>query len=105
MTVGEKTPVFPLIQHLSMLATLALARMPVTANQITATSLATGLAASWCLLQGGGCWAAAGVLFVVTYVLDNCDGEIARLKDQCSTFDTLVDWIVQFVREARELNV
>ena len=46
MTVGEKTPVFPLIQHLSMLATPALARMPVTANQITATSLATGLAAS-----------------------------------------------------------
>ncbi|PPR64769.1 MAG: hypothetical protein CFH04_00019 [Alphaproteobacteria bacterium MarineAlpha3_Bin3] len=41
MTVGEKTPVFPLIQHLSMLATPALARMPVTANQITATSLAT----------------------------------------------------------------
>jgi len=41
---------------------------------------------------------AAGVLFVVTYVLDNCDGEIARLKDQCSTFgmwfDTFVDWIV-----------
>lgn len=98
MTVGEKIPVFPLIQHLSMLATPALARMPVTANQITATSLATGLAASWCLLQGGGGWAAAGVLFVVTYVLDNCDGEIARLKDQCSTFgmwfDTLVDWIV-----------
>ena len=45
----------------------------------------------------------------MTYVLDNCDGEIARLKDQCSTFgmwfDTLVDWIVQIVREARELNV
>lgn len=60
MTVGEKIPVFPLIQHLSMLATPALARMPVTANQITATSLATGLAASRCLLQGGGGWAAAG---------------------------------------------
>lgn len=56
MTVGEKTPVFPLIQHLSMLATPALARMPVTANQITATSLATGLAASWACCKG----AAAG---------------------------------------------
>lgn len=99
MTVGEKTPVFPLIRHLSMLATPALARMPVTANQITAASLATGLAACWCLLQGSGGWTvAAGVLFVVTYVLDNCDGEIARLKDQCSTFgmwfDTFVDWII-----------
>ena len=59
MTVGEKIPVFSLIQHLSMLATPALARMPVTANQITVTSLATGLAASWGLLQGRGCWAAA----------------------------------------------
>ena len=99
MTVEEKTPVFPLIRHLSMLATPALARMPVTANQITAPSLATGLAACWFLLRGGGGWAvAAGVLFVVTYVLDNCDGEIARLKNQCSTFgmwfDTLVDWII-----------
>lgn len=99
MTVAEKTPVFPLVRHLSGLATPALARMPVTANQITGASLATGLAACWCLLQGGGGWAvAAGVLFVVTYVLDNCDGEIARLKDQCSTFgmwfDTFVDWIV-----------
>ncbi len=45
-------------------------------------------------------WAnvAAAVLFVGTYVLDNCDGEVARAKNQCSDFgmyfDTFVDWIV-----------
>jgi len=31
-------------------------------------------------------------------LLDNCDGEIARLKNQCTTFgmhfDTFVDWVV-----------
>ncbi len=35
---------------------------------------------------------------VLCYVLDNCDGEIARLKDQCSEFgmryDSFVDWVV-----------
>ncbi len=41
---------------------------------------------------------ASGVMLVLCYLLDNCDGEIARLKDQCTTlgafFDTFVDWIV-----------
>ena len=39
-----------------------------------------------------------GALLVICYVLDNCDGEIAVLKDQCSEFgaqfDTFVDWVV-----------
>lgn len=37
-------------------------------------------------------------LFLICYVFDNCDGEIARLKDMRSFFgmryDTFVDWIV-----------
>ena len=50
-------------------------------------------------MRGDAFWdIAAGVLFVVTYILDNCDGEIARIKNQCSTFgmhyDTFVDWVV-----------
>jgi len=39
-----------------------------------------------------------GAMLVLCYLLDNCDGEIARLKDQCTVFgaffDTFVDWIV-----------
>ncbi len=40
----------------------------------------------------------AGVLFVLAYVLDNCDGEVAREKGLSSLFghwfDTIVDWLV-----------
>ena len=35
---------------------------------------------------------------ILCYVLDNCDGEIARLKNLSSSigekFDTFVDWVV-----------
>jgi len=44
-------------------------------------------------------WQLAGaLLLVICYALDNCDGEIARLKNLHSNFgahfDTFVDWIV-----------
>jgi len=99
MSATAKAPALPLIRHLSRLATPVLARLPVSANQITAASLAAGLFACWCLVRGGYGWGiAAGASLVAAYVLDNCDGEIARMKDQCSTFgmwfDTTVDWVV-----------
>ena len=90
---------FPMIRHLSVRVTPVLARLPLSANQITAASLVFGLACAWCLMQGGRVWSIAGaVLLLVDYVLDNCDGEIARLRGQCSEFgrhfDSFVDWIV-----------
>lgn len=99
MNATVNNPLFPLIRYLSKIATPVLMRLPVSANQITAASLVSGLAAAWCVAQGSMGWdIAAGALFVITYVLDNCDGEIARLKDQCSDFgmrfDTFVDWAV-----------
>lgn len=99
MSVAARAPAFPLIRHLSRRATPVLARLPVSANQITAASLVAGLFACWCLMRGGYAWGiVAGTSLVVAYVLDNCDGEIARMKDQCSTFgmwfDTFVDWVV-----------
>ena len=87
---------FPLVRHLSVHATPVLARLPVHANHITAVSLLAGLAGGLCMMQGDRTWGIiGGVLLVVCYVLDNCDGEIARLKNQCSRlgmhFDTFVD--------------
>jgi len=90
---------FPLVRHLSDRTTPLLAQTPLTANQLTTMSLVLGLAAAW-LLTRPDPWlhAAAGALLVVSYVLDNCDGDIARLKDQCTTFgmhfDTFADWAV-----------
>ena len=90
---------FPLVRHLSVRLTPLLARSPFSANQITSASLVAGLAA--CIAVLPGTWAGnvvGGVLLVGCYVLDNCDGEIARIKNQSSEFgmyfDTFVDWIV-----------
>ena len=99
MNAIVKTPLFPLIRHLSKFATPVFMHLPVSANMITTASMVTGLATAWCVTLGTpGGDIAAGALFVITYILDNCDGEIARLKDQCSNFgmrfDTFVVWVV-----------
>ena len=98
---GEKS-FLPLIRHLSARTTPLLAKLPITPNQITSASFLVGLAAAWYLYRGGyGNGVAAAALFVVRYVLDNCDGEIARLKGLSSNFgmhyDTFVDWVVHSV--------
>jgi phosphatidylglycerophosphate synthase len=98
-TDGSPRRVFPLVRHLSVRLTPLLLRWPLSANQITSASLVAGLAAAVAVLPGtwGGA-VAGGVLLVICYVLDNCDGEIARIKNQSSEFgmyfDTFVDWIV-----------
>ncbi|MBF0168335.1 MAG: CDP-alcohol phosphatidyltransferase family protein [Alphaproteobacteria bacterium] len=88
--------IFPLVRYLSSLATPLLLRLPVSANQVTAASLATGLLSALALAWNEEVLGA--LLLIVTYVLDNCDGEVARTKNQCSEFgrrfDTIVDWIV-----------
>lgn len=90
---------FPLVRHLSWRVTPSVARLPVTPNQITTVSLAAGVAAGWCVMQGAhGLAVAGGVFLLLSYLFDNIDGEIARLKGLQSSFgmhyDTFVDWLV-----------
>ena len=89
---------FPIIRRFSRPLTPWLARTPVTANQLTAASAVLGLLAAWAVSQGAFRWNIAGaILLFACYVLDNCDGEIARLKNQCShfgmRFDSFADWL------------
>lgn len=96
---GAPDTLFPLIRHLSVRLTPLLARLPVSANQITLASLVLGLGCAWAMTgQGAAMALTGGVMLVLCYLLDNCDGEIARMKDQCTAFgaffDTFVDWIV-----------
>jgi hypothetical protein len=93
------TQLFPLTRHLSYWLTPALARTPLTPNQITALSMLAGLGGAWCFTYGEAAWGiAGGLLLVACYTLDNCDGEIARIKKMSSEwgahFDDLVDWLV-----------
>ncbi len=90
---------FPLVRHISLRLSPVLGRSPFSANQISYLSLVLGLAAAWCMLYES-YWikVAGGILLVSCYILDNCDGEVARLKGQCSEYgrrlDNFVDWAV-----------
>ncbi|MBF0270035.1 MAG: CDP-alcohol phosphatidyltransferase family protein [Alphaproteobacteria bacterium] len=87
---------FPLVRRLSSFVTPVLLRLPISANQVTATAMILGLAGAWCLAINAQIIAA--LLLIGAYILDNCDGEVARSKNQCSEFgkrfDSFVDWIV-----------
>jgi phosphatidylglycerophosphate synthase len=90
---------FPLVRQLSRRVTPILLDLPITPNQITLASMVAGFAASWCLYQHHAGAAIAGcLLFIVCQVLDNCDGEVARvkgLKTRLGGFlDDIGDWLV-----------
>ncbi len=90
---------FPLVRHLSYPSSLALNRLPVTPNQITTLSMVCGLGAAWMLhYDDYASTLISAFLLLGYYILDNSDGEIARLKGLTSEFgkryDTFNDWIV-----------
>lgn len=96
---GEPRQLLPLVRHLSSWLTPRLVRLPVSANHVTAASLLLGLGCAWSFFQGSAAWTVAGaVLLIASTVLDYCDGEVARRKNQCTTygmhFDTFSDWVV-----------
>ena len=90
---------FPLIRHLSYRTTPVLIRLSLTPNQITLAALLTGLGCAWLLSWGDPIWSvAAALLLVLSYILDNCDGEVARARSMSTRFggqfDTFTDWAV-----------
>ena len=95
----DTRPWFPLVRHLSSGITPYLMRFPLTPNQITTAALVAGLVGNVSVTVGEQWGHIVGaLLLVVCYVLDNCDGAIARRKNLSSPFgamyDTFVDWIV-----------
>ena len=94
-----KVSIFPLIRQVSLRVSPLIIRLPVSANQVTTTSLLAGVGACWYLAKGTYETTLTGaLLFLICYILDNCDGEVARAKNQSSEFgekyDTFVDWVV-----------
>ena len=72
---------FPLTRQLSTRLTRVLLPLPVTPSQVTIVWIIVGLVGAAAFLIGGRVAALIGaVLLVSTYVLDNCDGEVARAK-------------------------
>ncbi|MBI3318550.1 MAG: CDP-alcohol phosphatidyltransferase family protein [Candidatus Omnitrophica bacterium] len=89
----------PLNRVISGSLTPWLIKVGLTPHQTTLLSLGSGLLAVWNFLQGTGPgWVWGAVFFEASYVLDNCDGEIARLTGRSSGFgswlDLLSDWTI-----------
>jgi len=89
----------PVTRQLSYPLTHIIYRLPISPNQVTALSMSAGLIGAWCFAQGT--WSShiwGGFWLMACYTLDNCDGEIARLKAMSSEwgahFDDFVDWLV-----------
>ncbi len=86
------TRLLPLVRHLSYRLTPALLPLPVTPNQITVAGTLVGLAGVWLLSRPGVLTGVVGcALFIVCQVLDNCDGEVARLKNIRSALGKRID--------------
>ena len=75
-----------------------LARTGITPNQVTLLALASGLLAAWEFFRGPDHWLHGALWFQLSYILDNCDGALARLTGRSSGFgswlDTGVDLLV-----------
>ena len=69
-----------------------LIRTPVTPNQITAAVTLLGVGAGACMAQPGYGWKLAGsLLFLLTSILDGCDGEVARATNRTSRLGGWLD--------------
>jgi phosphatidylglycerophosphate synthase len=75
-----------------------LARLRVTPNQVTLLGLGAGLVAAGHFREGAAGWIAGALWLQLSFILDNCDGILARLQGRVSGFgswlDTLSDCIV-----------
>ena len=93
------TTIFPLIRHISRPLTILLLKTRLGSSQATFIALIFGIAAALSFLPGSYEFnVLGGLLLTINYILDNCDGEIARARKKASRFghefDTFVDWVV-----------
>ncbi len=90
-----------IIRKLSGLISGLLSRTPVTPNQITITSLIFGIISGYFFSFGGHTHnITAGLIFFLSVVFDQCDGEVARLKHMESEFGRTLDIIVDAIVNA-----
>jgi len=85
---------FSINRRISQRVTPWLVPLRVTPNQVTLLSLAAGLIGAWHFREGtAGAWLAGALWLQLSYVLDNCDGELARLTGRSSGFGSWLDTI------------
>ena len=97
--ITKPTQLFPLVRHMSYRLTPILLNTSLTPNQVTSISMAMGLIGAACVAFGNMIMGIIGALLLTaSYTFDNCDGEIARIKNMSSEFgaklDDMSDWMV-----------
>jgi len=83
----------PLNRTIARAVVPVLARAPITPNQVTCVSVAMGLFAACRFAEGPEGWVAGALWLQGAYVLDNCDGELARRTGTASGFGSWLDTI------------
>lgn len=92
---GDSVLVRTVDRRLSQALTKRLMHTSVTPNQITLGSAAVGLMGAFFLAQPSQVWQVLGsLLFLLSTIMDGCDGEIARLTFQESAFGAKLDLIM-----------
>jgi archaetidylinositol phosphate synthase len=81
----------PWDQRLARLLMRPLVATRVTPNQVTTLSLAIGLLAAWLYAAGGAAAHLGGACFMLAFLLDHADGELARMTGRTSTFGHYYD--------------
>jgi len=93
------------LRRVSLRVTSLLVRTPVTANQLTGLMIVVGLAAAVPAAMSGLLSAAVSAILVLLYfLLDLCDGEIARWRAQTSVTGVYLDRVGHYVVEAALLS-
>lgn len=90
------------LRKVSLRLTALLIRTPVTANTLTGWMVVVGLAAAAVLAFVGGGWGAVAtfVLVQLYFLLDLCDGEVARWRRATSIVGVYLDRVGHYLVEA-----
>src|SRR3989338_1949827 len=81
-------------RKLALKAVPFLARTPFTPNQLTSLSLLLGIVAAYFFSLGSRISLLEGAFFLqLSFIADNCDGGVARLKNLSSEFGMWYDFV------------
>jgi len=88
-------------RRISLAITRRIANLPITPNQISTFTLLLGIASGFLVAQGTYALMVAGAFLLQTQsTIDGVDGELARLRSQCSRLgqwlDTISDDLAEF---------
>ena len=70
-----------------------LARLRLSPNQVTLLGLAAGLAAATRFAEGPESWLVGALWLQLSFILDNCDGTLARLQNRTSGLGSWLDTV------------